>query len=194
MPNSQQNINITNSSLPIKDITFFPSEASTNAKVEMRVASEPSSQKPEGEVFQYFSIEKTNLSFGNGTVIEFFATKKWISDSGINVSTVALNRLSGNWTRLATAKIGEDSEKFYFKSGTPGFSYFAITGEKTAALQPQANGTANNETGKGGAAKADDKLQMLASVGILLIIAAGLAIYISKKKKTEGDNNENREQ
>ncbi|MFZ3077308.1 MAG: PGF-pre-PGF domain-containing protein [Candidatus Aenigmatarchaeota archaeon] len=191
--NSQQNINITNSSLPIKEITFFPSEASTNAKVEMRAASAPSTQKPEGEVFQYFSIEKTNVSLGNNTVIEFFADKKWVSDGGINVSTVALNRLSGNWTKLPTSKTGEDSEKFYFRSDTPGFSYFAITGEKTATRQPQAN-----ETG-GSQAKADagenEKTGSTAPVfigALVIIIIICFLIYVSRKKKIKEGRDENK--
>lgn len=202
---SRQVINITNSSLPIKEIVFFPSEAVTNAKVEMRIAAAPSSQKPEGEVFQYLSIEKANISFRNSTDIRFFTTKKWVSDNDINISTVSLNRLSGNWTKLPTDKTGEDSEKFYFKSATPGFSYFAITGEKNSAA------VANNATSIiAGVAKdnTEEKERInntILVIGILAIIIAIpvllfsilLTIYILKYKKrikTKVDNYEKEEQ
>ncbi|MBU3957688.1 MAG: PGF-pre-PGF domain-containing protein, partial [Nanoarchaeota archaeon] len=200
--NASEIINITNSSLPITKITISAAEKSANARIEIRNASAPAAQKPEGEVFRYFSIEKTNLSLSR-TDVEFFVTKKWASENQINVSTIALNRLSGNWIRLPTLRTAEDSANFYFNSSVPGFSYFAITGEKikTEKAVPQqleVNGTANNETEKEGAEKTENLpalFSALVSIGILLIIAAAcFAVYTSRRKKIKGDKDGAQEQ
>jgi len=200
--NASEIINITNSSLQITKITISAAEKSANAKIEIRSASAPAAQNPEGEVFRYFSIEKTNLSLSR-TDVEFFVTKKWASENQINVSTIALNRLSGNWIRLPTLRTAEDSANFYFNSSVPGFSYFAITGEKikTEKAVPQqleVNGTANNETEKEGAEKTENLpalFSALVSIGILLIIAAAcFAVYTSRRKKIKGDKDGAQEQ
>lgn len=183
--NSTETINITGS-LPISRITISAAEKSDNARIEIRNISAPAAQKPEGEVFQYMNIEKINITISR-VDLEFFVTKKWVSDNSINVSTIALSRLSGNWTRLATAETGEDFSNFYFSSATPGFSYFAITGEKIAAQQPQINITANNITEKAADAKAEDNLPMLVFIGILLIAVICFAFYMLKKKKIKSE-------
>jgi PGF-pre-PGF domain-containing protein len=183
----RQVISITNSSLPIKEISFLPSEPSTNARIEMRVVAAPVAQEPEGEVYRHLSIERTNLSFRNGTVIEFFIAKSWISDNNINVSTVALNRLSGNWTKLPTFRTGEDASRLFFNATAPGFSYFAITGEKIKAepRQTETSRIADGEAEKVADEKANDRLQMPVSIGILLIIAVCFAVYVLKKGETK---------
>lgn len=176
--NTTQTINITNS-LPIRKITISSSEKSTNARIEIRNVSAPAGQKPEGEVFQYLSIGKTNITISKADV-EFFVTKKWVSDNRINVSTIILNRLSGNWTRLATAKTGENPENFYFSSSVPGFSYFAITGEKIAQQIEE-----NKTTEKAGKeeAKKEDYGFLILFASILLAI---FLIYLALRGRKEG--------
>lgn len=185
--NSTQTINITDS-LPINRIIISAAENSANARIEIRNISAPAAQKPEGEVFQYLSIEKTNITL-NRADLEFFVTKKWVSDGTINISTISLSRLSGNWTRLATAKTGEDSANFYFRSSVPGFSYFAITGEKIQEIEE------NKTDGKQANAEAENKnsnMLFLVFAGVIILSASVIITYILKKRKLNGNKHEAR--
>ena len=70
-------------------------------------------------------------------VIGFKVEKKWIQDNDIEVSSIKLNRYHRDtWTALSTAKTDEDSTHLYFESQTPGFSPFAITGQKKTLIAP----------------------------------------------------------
>ena len=85
-----------------------------------------------GKVYKYIEIEATNLEDTNveETKIQFPVNKSWISENGIDPSTIALNRYKNEWKKLPTQKISEDSDYIYYEAKTPGFSIFVITGEK----------------------------------------------------------------
>ena len=62
--------------------------------------------------------------------ISFTVDKSWISQYYIDKNTIKLNRYNnGNWNELPTTMTGEDKDYLFFKSKTPGFSPFAITGD-----------------------------------------------------------------
>ncbi|WP_048169385.1 PGF-pre-PGF domain-containing protein, partial [Methanosarcina sp. 2.H.A.1B.4] len=59
--------------------------------------------------------------------------KAWMKDKGIDQSSIILNRYSDKkWNPLPTKHSKDDEKYMYFTAETPGFSPFAITGEKTA--------------------------------------------------------------
>jgi hypothetical protein len=68
--------------------------------------------------------------------IRFKVEKSWISANDINVATIALYRYANTWNKLDTAKLSEDSSYVYFEAITPGFSYFAISGETITPITP----------------------------------------------------------
>jgi PGF-pre-PGF domain-containing protein len=66
-------------------------------------------------------------SLENG-LVGFRVEKEWIKNNKLNESLVTLQWYSNNsWEPLYTEKIGEDNTHVYFKSETPGYSFFAIT-------------------------------------------------------------------
>ncbi len=89
---------------------------------------------PVGRIYQYTDIfigdkgAGTPNSFKNG-LVGFKVEKAWIKDNKVNESLVTLQwyNNNNNWESLYTEKVGEDNNYVYFKSGTPGFSCFAIT-------------------------------------------------------------------
>jgi len=96
------------------------------------------SDAPEGEVYNYLNIWVGNGGYGSdednleNAVINFRVEKSWLQDKGIDQSSIILNRYGDNkWNKLSTTLIREDDKYLYFKSGTPGFSPFAITVEAT---------------------------------------------------------------
>ena len=85
--------------------------------------------------YRYFNITTTNLTATDiaTATIEFKVNKSWINENDIDETTITLNRYSnitGNWRALPTTKIEGDNTSLYFESETPGFSLFAVSGEK----------------------------------------------------------------
>jgi PGF-pre-PGF domain-containing protein len=70
-------------------------------------------------------------------VVGFKVEKKWIEDNNIEESSIKLNRYhEDTWTVLPTERTDEDAAYVYFESQTPGFSPFAITGQKKTLIAP----------------------------------------------------------
>ncbi|MCD4821527.1 MAG: PGF-pre-PGF domain-containing protein [Methanococcoides sp.] len=69
-------------------------------------------------------------------VIGFSVAKAWVTENGIDENSIALYRHSeGKWNALNTMKVGEDDSYIYFEAETPGFSPFAITGQKSKMVE-----------------------------------------------------------
>jgi len=86
-----------------------------------------------GIPYCYFNITTTNLTNADiaQATVEFKVNKSWLNASNIDEATITLSRYSDNhWNALPTVKIGEDNTSLYFKAVTPGFSVFAISGER----------------------------------------------------------------
>ncbi|AKB33039.1 cell surface protein [Methanosarcina siciliae HI350] len=104
----------------------------------------------EGEVYKYFNIWVGNSGYATEKNIEnavvcFRVEKSWLQNNNIDQDSVTLNRYSNKtWEQLPVNLSGEDDKYVYFTTQTPGFSPFAITGEKTvkgtvAEIQPESN-------------------------------------------------------
>lgn len=126
-------------------ISFVSFDAKTNAgyviaKIEvLNDMSSLVSSLPTGEIYKHINIWIGNAGYATDNnianpVIEFKVAKSWISDNDIDESTIKLNRYnSDKWNPLLTTKTNEDVNYIYFKSETPGFSPFAITGDVTSS-------------------------------------------------------------
>ena len=92
--------------------------------------------KPDDLVRSYFDITTTNIQSNQFSNIDiaFSVEKSWISENGIDISTLSLYRYSKNqWYNLITTKTGEDAESTTFTAKSPGLSLFAIA----ASAAPQ---------------------------------------------------------
>ena len=87
----------------------------------------------EGVVYKYLQIDSTGET---PATISFMVEKSWMKANMIKEGTIALYRYGGNWQELETARTGEDSSYIYYETHTPGFSIFAITGEKDVIAEP----------------------------------------------------------
>jgi PGF-pre-PGF domain-containing protein len=106
----------------------------SDAKVVVeRVEKSAEIPEPSGTGYIYLDIEVENA--GDAKIegrIEFKVANSWIADNSIDEATVTLSRYDTDegWKALATSKTSEDADFVYFEAATPGFSTFAITGEK----------------------------------------------------------------
>lgn len=94
---------------------------------------------PSGEVYKFINIWVGNNGYATekniGTpVIGFKVENDWLKENRIDSSSITLNRYSdGAWEQLPINRTGEDDKFTYFTAETPGFSFFAITGNVNAS-------------------------------------------------------------
>jgi len=106
----------------------------SDVKVEVeRIERTPDIPEPSGVSYTYLdmNVENTEGAKIEGK-IEFKVAKSWLVDNNIDGETVTLDRYdeSEGWKALPTIKVGENDDFVYFEAETPGFSTFAVTGEK----------------------------------------------------------------
>jgi len=93
---------------------------------------------PPGKVFKNMGIYVGNLGWAGpnniaNPTISFIVHKSWVNENNIGISTITLNRyIDGKWYPLETNLTDEDQNTLYFKSKTPGFSQFAVTGTEAS--------------------------------------------------------------
>lgn len=73
-----------------------------------------------------------NEDIDSGT-IDFTVEQDWVEENDIDTDTVRLERYhDGAWEELVTTLVDDSAEELVFEAETPGFSYFAVTGESVA--------------------------------------------------------------
>jgi PGF-pre-PGF domain-containing protein len=161
-----------------------------------KLADKPASVTHEisGKVFQYIQIDHKNLNDTNikSAKIRFNITKSWISSNSINTNTVALNRYTASWQKLATSKIGESDAEIEYEADTPGFSVFAVTGELvTAATTTTTTPSETTATTLPGATtttitiiapQGGDNSLFVLLAGFVLVFVVALLYFFGRKK------------
>jgi PGF-pre-PGF domain-containing protein len=146
-----------------------------------------------GRVYQYMEITHSNIEgIAEAINIKFNASKEWIVNNNIDKNTVALHRYENAWNRLDTTLINEDSSSIYYESGSPGFSYFVITGEQVAVIPPDGEapeGPEDTETPEGpdGETPGEDgegglTLTTLLIICLLVLIIVLNIVFLAIKK------------
>jgi PGF-pre-PGF domain-containing protein len=123
--------------LKVENVEIEVKETVKNMEVTIKEASKPSGANLAistdiGATYAYLSIT-TNIDNAkiNKATVKFVVEKSWVTKNSIDVSTIALNRYASNaWNKLPTTKTSEDATYYYFEAETPGFSTFAVTGQK----------------------------------------------------------------
>jgi PGF-pre-PGF domain-containing protein len=119
----------------IVQIEFDPKKTfrkTTTVVEELKNRSTLVPTSPEGTVYKYVNIWVGENGAGlpssiSSGFVEFKVEKAWIKDNNISEAQVVLQRYDVNWQPLYTEKVAEDENYIYFKSETPGYSFFAIT-------------------------------------------------------------------
>ncbi len=63
-------------------------------------------------------------------MIKFRVATSWVTSNNIDVDTISLYRWNDDkWNKLTTTKKTQETDYITFEATTPGFSYFAITGQ-----------------------------------------------------------------
>ena len=208
-PSAPIDMDIDNSNIPVYEILIDLKNELTNVKVSAEgLDSKPSGvTTPSGSLYKYLDISIIN--FENSDIstakMKFHIPTSWFNDNNIDKSTVVLQRYNGSWGSLETDLSSQSGGKVYYTAETPGFSYFAITGEKMASaeISPQAEeeiATLHNETDKTivgsilGAPEKKFKLDLISgiiiSLGVfILILIVFVTIYFMREPENPNSLN-----
>jgi PGF-pre-PGF domain-containing protein len=163
-------------------------------------SSEKSSENS-SEIYRYFNLWVGNAGFATSKNIEnpvicFKVEKSWLQDKNIDKASIKLNRYNDKkWTQLPVKQLKEDNEYLYLTAETPGFSFFAITGEaveketvtekkpETDTSKIGQNKTAS-ETEQGSKSKQEtgDKTASIPGFEVVYLIACLFTVFLYKKK------------
>jgi len=156
-PGETATMSIENADICFTRIDFQVVTNVSDAKVIVaRLQSKPGEidKDAPGHVYQYVNISHTDslnrTSLRNITIV-FGVNRAWISQNSIDKTTITLNRYEEDvWDVLNTRLVGETGDSVDFESLSPGFSYFAITGEwiNTTAPPCNNNSVCEPETGE----------------------------------------------
>lgn len=135
----------------INALLFTATEALENVRVSItKLVSKPSSISPNpvGGIYRYIEIDAPKLEGKiKQAIIQFEVTKKWLEDNEYEPEHIRLSRFAdGSWRELTTSILTEESDRVYYESTSPGFSYFAITAKKAAEETPAKTSATAEET------------------------------------------------
>jgi len=151
---------INNPDLPVIRLQLVTLANFTNVTVDFEVVEKlpPSISNLDGSyMYMWISAPKLKETDIKTAIIRFRVPKLWTDKNGLDPLSIRLYRYSNNrWNQLETFHEGTDEFDSYYRSATPGFSYFAISPSVSVARQA-ANQTVTTqkteETGK----KAEEK-------------------------------------
>ncbi|ADI75116.1 S-layer-related duplication domain protein (plasmid) [Methanohalobium evestigatum Z-7303] len=194
--------NFDNKISKVKSVHFDAAEArgKTNTRlVILKSNSTMVDEKPPGKAYQNINIWVGKAGFDNiveNASIDFIVDKTWIRNNNIERSTIKMCRHHGSsWDELETEKLSENETIIKFRSDTPGFSPFAITGKMkqtqsiTTDTQVENNRTNNNVSNESTPVDSDQEDDTI-GVGawdlkwiILAILSmiVSISIYIKKR-------------
>ncbi|MBD3163910.1 PGF-pre-PGF domain-containing protein [Candidatus Woesearchaeota archaeon] len=192
---------IANSKIAVRGLSFSTKSNYNNVGLDVSSINKPASlAAPNMEVYQYIDIDAQNLpdSGISSAKIKFRIPFSWFNANNIKRNTVKLLRYNNGWKSLSTEEVSTDSSNAYFEAETPGFSYFAIAGEKPEAEAPdmalQSPLSHQDESQEEAAGEEDGEDQIVEQKSyawifwlILIVVIVGLAVYffISHRKREE---------
>ncbi len=196
---SAQSASISSKAIPVSEIEFTTNEKVVNAKVSVTVSD--GSSVAGGMTYKQIDIETANLDGKiKSAKIKFKIDSAWLKSNNIDKNKVKLYRNSGGWQALDTVMTASDDLASYYSAATPGFSTFAIVGEKLAEQAKPAQSTETGKTGQTAAPQETAKVSGFTAANIaaskyskyavlaLLIVAAIVVVAIRfprfRKKKS----------
>ncbi|MFO7872218.1 MAG: PGF-pre-PGF domain-containing protein [Candidatus Undinarchaeales archaeon] len=132
--------NFTNPELKVTSTQICARKNITNAVLKLRKINCSALPEPPHMVYTCLQFVPANLpetSIENAG-ISFNVDNSWTNEKSINIEKIRMHRYVSSWEELSTNKVEEFSEYVSFKSETPGFSYFAVTGQEKTVEEPPA--------------------------------------------------------
>lgn len=167
----------------IEEIRIEVNETATSVKISAKkLADKPTGVKVAPNIlYRYLQITATNINEDNlkSAVIQFRVDRDWLTNNSIDNGSIVLYRWFDNkWNALSTKIVGQDADNIFYEAQTPGFSYFAITGEAVVEEVAEVVEEVVPEAAPAAVPiPAEAITQTGAFIAVILIVIAGLIAY-----------------
>ncbi len=204
--NTEAKTEFTAPAVAVSEISFTPDTNLNNVKVTVeKIAEAPAGvSSPSGTVYKLLEIKAsglTNAQLAADAKVTFNVDKSWLTENNVEKGTVRLLRYTGTWDTLPTAYVSESDTQATYKATTPGFSTFAISGDKSATpmpsvggvptssgtaaagQQPSAQAAGGGEQQAGGPSIPANTMMWIAIfVVVVIVVAVGIAMKNKKRR------------
>lgn len=103
---------------------------------------------PGGVVFGYINVTTKNMGSQDlrEMLVKFRVNKTWVEENGVIPESVTMLRLDpGAWVDLGANLTANDSVYYFYETRSTTFSFFAVVGEREAAVQQPSEETPAEE-------------------------------------------------
>ena len=145
--------NMENNIVKYINVTGLTNSGEITTKIEiLKNTSSLVDNAPSDMVYMNLNIWMGNLGWATSkniadATIEFKVEKSWVTQNNIDETSIQMNRYNnGSWDTLVTSLIDQNDKYLYFKSETPGFSSFAVTGKPKPAGSAGEEGIVGDQT------------------------------------------------
>ncbi len=130
---------LTRTELAVTSITFKANTQVEAATVSAQAVNESEVPQKAENVYQYFKVETQNIGDDDIMYAEIFfsVNRSWLLQNSLDPDKVFLLRHKGYWQRLVTKRVNSSATQYKYSASSPGFSFFAITAEKTDEKMPE---------------------------------------------------------
>jgi PGF-pre-PGF domain-containing protein len=135
-------VEVTAKEIPVNSISFETKNLLIKPQLKVfELTSEPNTlTKPESEVYEYFEVDLVKIKDSDivNAEILFEVDFDWLEQNSFATDDVLLQRyVESVWNDLDTEYLRRQGDEVYYRSESPGFSYFAITGGKGSSAKTQ---------------------------------------------------------
>jgi PGF-pre-PGF domain-containing protein len=141
--NKQIDINVKDSLIALTKLQLILKQTVEGVDFEFGKGGGPSLVN----AYQYISVKAPKITDDNINIaiFKFKIPNSWFEEGNYDPEKVVLWRYTTQWDQIETIYEGGDSTHQYYRAGVPGFSNFAITGEKKEVQEQTATNAETNE-------------------------------------------------
>lgn len=168
------------SSFPVRTITLRTTEPIT-VTLQIKNTQTLSVPAPGGIVYKYIKIDSDTERF-QSVEMEFPVPISWMNDNSMVPEDIRLVRYTDRWQRMNITDVRQNSTDYIFKAVTPGFSVYAITGDKSAEEAQTAPPADSGNPLVSLDSAVSINIQYFIIAGVLVLIAVLAYLYGRHKK------------
>jgi PGF-pre-PGF domain-containing protein len=125
------------SNFPIRSITIQSSFPVRDVSISIKKINSANIPTPPGTIYNFVRIDAINADNLSYIETEFDVPRSWMDENQFSVDHIRLLRYSTSWERMPTYYVSDNSAFYRFKAVLPGFSVFAVVGEREIINQTQ---------------------------------------------------------
>jgi PGF-pre-PGF domain-containing protein len=173
----------------ISSVTMQSSSSASGVSVAIKKINSANIPQPPGTLYNYVRIDATNTRNVNYIEVTFDVERQWLDSNGFAPGEVRMLRYVYDWEEMPTFPISENATHHRFRSVLPGFSVFAVVGNRIDGTLPETTSGTGRDSEEPLAPLVSSKsdyftlpVQFFIISGVFFAVAALLYVYYHHKR------------